>query len=110
MLQLPLLPLEAGPVEQAMGVERVPDAQPVAEREADRGAALAQHRARLGELLRRRAVLAREVLDRVLAFCRHRRIELEGLEAQLDRKAAVEPLERLLKRPEAHGTPRAGDV
>ena len=64
----------------------------------------------LRELLGRGAVLAREVLGRVLALGRHRRIELERLEVQLDRDLVVEPLERLLERPEADRAPGAGDV
>ena len=70
--------LEARPVQQPMRVERVPDARPVAEREADLGAALANDRARARELLGRRAVLARQVLGRVLAFGRHRGFSSNG--------------------------------
>ena len=53
MLQGPLLvlALEPGPVQQAMGVEGVPDPGPLAEIEADGGAALAQDGAGWGELL-----------------------------------------------------------
>ena len=97
-------------MQQAVRVEGVPDARPLAEREADLGAALAQDRAGLRELLGRRAVLARDVFGRVLAFGRHRRVELERLEVQLDRDLVAEPLERPVERPQADRAPGAGDV
>ena len=93
-----------------MRVEGVPDARPVAEREADLRAALADDGAVLGQLLGRGAVLAREVLGGVLALGRQRRVELERLEAQLDLDLAAEPLEGAIERPQADRAPRAGDV
>ena len=80
---------EPGPVQQAMRVERVPDPRPLAELEADRGAALAQDGARLrASCSGGRPYLRAQVLGRVLALGRHRRVELERLEVQLHRQIA----------------------
>ena len=51
-----------------------------------------------------------EVLGRVLAFGRHRRIELERLEVQLDRTSSPSRSRRLVERPQADRAPGAGDV
>ena len=59
---------------------RSPNAKPTAAPRSRRTARV------LRELLGRGAVLAREVLGRVLALGRHRRVELERLEVQLDRR------------------------
>src|SRR5204863_7918281 len=102
--------LQPGPVDESMRVERVPDPRSVAEGEADRRAALTDDGAVLGDLLGRRAVLARDVLGGVFAFGRQRRIELERLEMQLDVDSIAELVEGAVERPQAHRAPRARHV
>ena len=112
MLQLALAPLEPGPVQQPVRVERVVGAPPLAlaEGEADRLAALADRLGVAFDLLGRDAVLARQVLDDLLALRRHLRVQLERLEVQVGLHFAVEPLERAFERVEADRAPGAGDI
>ena len=110
MLEFALAPFEAGPVQQAVGVEGVPDALALTEGEADRRAALAQRLAALRELCRAHAVFLGQVLLRVFALGRHRRVQLEGLEVQLDLVGQAGARQRHLERVQAHGAPGAGHV
>ena len=109
---LPVLALEPRPVQQAMRVEGVVDAAALVhvEGEAERRAARADAFAVLRGLLRRDAVFLRQVLDRVLAFGRHLRIELEGLEMQLDGDVVADPRHRLLQRMQPDRAPGARDI
>ena len=110
-LRLRLARLQAGPVEQAMRVEGVPDPRPVAEREADRGAALAQDGAVLAPACSAGAPYLRAMYSAASSpSARQRRVELERLEMQLDVDRVAEPLEGAIERPEADRAPRAGDV
>ena len=61
----------------------------------------------LGLLFGRAAVLFGQVLADVLTFRPHVRVELEGLEGDVGRHAAVQPLQRLFQRAQAHGAPGA---
>ena len=97
-------------MQQAVGIEGVPDARARAEGEADRGTALAQRLLALRRLFGRGAIFARQVLGNVLAFGRHLRIELEGLEMPLDRHVRPQALHGALQRIESDGAPRAGHV
>ena len=110
VLEFALAPFEAGPVQQPVRIEGVPDPRPLAEAEADFGAALADRLAHLRHPLRRRAVLLGQVGDRLAALGRQRRIQLEGLEVQLDRQRVTDPRQRGLEPVQADCAPGAGDV
>src|SRR5690606_20886963 len=105
-------PFLVGPVEQAMGVEGVVDPAAAfgAEPEAHLGASLADHLPRGRLLLRRGAVLLRDVLGDVLAFRPHARIELEGLEMDRCIDLVAQPVQGGLERGQADRAPGAGDI
>ena len=106
VLQLRLLRLlEAGPVQQAMGVEGVPDARPVAEREADRRAALADRRARSWRAARAaRRTCARGARRRPRPRAASPGLSSNGSKCSSIVDRAAEPLERASSdhRPTAH--------
>ena len=108
--RLPSRAFEPGPVQQAVRIERVPDARPLAEREAHRGAALAQRGAVLAPAARAAAVLAREVLDGVLALGRHCGLSSNGSKCSVDGHLVAQAGERRFERAQADGAPGAGDV
>src|SRR5687767_13447923 len=94
-----------------MRVERIPNVRAVAERKTLRSAALGDPRAIDLELSRAQAVLRGQILGGVRSLGRHRRIELERLQVQLDLTDVVaDPLERTLERAHADRTPRTRDV
>ena len=66
--------------------------------------------ARLRLLLGRGAVLLRQVLADVLAFGAHLRVQLEGLEAQVDGDLALHALDGTFQGCQPDGAPGAGDV
>src|SRR6185436_17575585 len=80
------------------------------EREAERRAPLTNAFLILRELLGCRAVLLGDVLDDVLAFRRHLRIEFERLKMNVRRHFGTDAIERVFKRLQTHHTPGAGDV
>ena len=100
------------PVQEAVGVEGVVDAAAArhVELEADRFAALADLFARLDLLLERGTILLGDVLDDVLALGTHVRVQLEGLEMQVDGDIRRHALDGLLQRLEADRAPRARHV
>jgi hypothetical protein len=83
VLEFALAAFEACPVKQPMRVERVPDTRALAERESDGGTTLADQRVAGRKFRGRRAVLASDVLEDVLAFGRHVRIQFERLNLQV---------------------------
>ena len=110
VLEFALVTDKPGPVQQAVRVEGVPDPHPVAECEADLGAALAQVGTVLRQLGFAHAVLGAHVLGSVGALGGHRRIEFKGLEVQLDVDLGADAFERALQRVQADSTPGAGHV
>ena len=99
-------------MQQAMRVEGVVDvAAPVhAELETQGRAACADRFAVLRRLFGADPVFAGQVFDRVLAFGRHLRIQLERLEMQFDLQVPANARHSLLQRLQAHRAPRAGDI
>jgi hypothetical protein len=100
--------LLAGRVQQAVGVEGVPDARAGAESEAQFGAAFADALLVVGDLRRRDAVLGLQVGDHLLALGAHAGVQLEGLEADLGAQTGAD--QRRLQRVQADHAPGAGDV
>jgi len=82
--------LQTCPVQQAVRIEGVPDPHPIVEIETHGRAAFADGGSVAGQLFVSHAVLRLQVLARVGASGRHRRIQFEGLEVQLDRNFAGE--------------------
>src|SRR5262249_45297281 len=106
-----LLPvLFTGPLQQAVRVERVVDELALAERKADACAALAYRRLRLGDLRRRAAVFVAQVLDDVLAFRAHLRVQFKRVHDPLGANLVTEVGKRALQRREADRAPRARDI
>ena len=112
MLQLALASFDSGPVQQPVRVEGVVGAAAfaLAESEAHRLAALAYRFAVVLDLRGCDAVLARQVLDDILARCRHLRVQFEGLEVQLGLDFAVEAGQCLLERVQPDRAPGAGHI
>jgi hypothetical protein len=91
-------------------VESVPNARPLAEREAHGCTALSQAFAPLRQLLGRHAVFLRQVGNRVFTLGGHGGVEFERLEMHLDLHAVAQARERDFKRMQADGAPWAGHV
>jgi hypothetical protein len=109
---LRLQPLQAGPVDQAVGIEGVPDATPAGrvEGETDGRAAFTDGLA-VGRLLfGRGAVLATDMFGHVLSLGRHGGVQLERLEMDLGGHRALQLFERTLQAGQADGAPGAGHV
>ena len=73
-------------------------------------AALVQVLLVLLDLRRRDLVLAREMLDDVLATGLHARIQFEGLEVQRDVELVAYTVDRFFKRCQSYRAPRASDI
>lgn len=102
-------------MQQAVGVEGVPDAavlrHPHVEPGPSLGGAGADHGAVLSRLLGGRAVFAGDVVDDVLALGRHVGVELERLEMDLGLDPlGPEPVQRRGQAAEADDAPGADDV
>ncbi len=111
-LELGLVPLQIGPVQQPMRIERVVDAPPLVhvELKAKLGAPRTDHLLALLDLSGRRSVLALDVLDDVLAARAHLRVELERLEVQLGFDLIGELIEGGLQRLQPDDAPGARHV
>jgi len=109
-LERQLFALDAGPMQQAVRVERVVSACARTEIEADARAAFADHRLRFGDLRRRTSIFFAEILDDVFAVRSHLRIQFERMHGDLCLDAIVQTRERKLKRRQADRAPRAGDI
>src|SRR5262245_63822344 len=95
-----------------MGVERVvdPGALLEVERESERRSTCADVFLVERQLLGRRSVLLSDVITDGLAVGRHLRIELEGLEVNINTRLIADANECLLQRSEPDYAPRAGNV
>jgi hypothetical protein len=111
-LQVVLMALDLRPVQQPMRIECVVDAGAFVHVECETKLGTPRPNVFLAarELLRRGAVLLRDVLCDVLPFRRHLRIELEWLKVNIRTCLITDALQRLLERSKPDHAPRAGNI